>query len=460
MRTNNLIARFGVIVAYAAGFQVLYMSAAAVVGAIVSSRPVPVDLTTRPYYVVIANGKPLLTKSVWTQDAAIVTTEDQPAKLTDKQPVLLGTSLSTESERRKNRIVYEPPLWQALGIVAGRNHVQPWYFIQERDQGEYATGYLVNYSKVSLAPISYMGANGPSATVPARDQKFQFKWVSHSVTTEEGDTLLLGTGHPYWSESTSNGYWIPGTFYLVTPQGLQKVNLASREVSQVLAERDLQSLSGDIAAIYDAQYDSISQRTRANMLLRGTSHIYVLKNYQVAGTFLIPEQLRERTLQVYVDSGSIFYATSDRRGGPAYEPEHVFQCDADGKITKEWDISQPPEQPIDQLSEQLAVCCVCPAPMTIPGIIAFETLASRHSGPEIRQRFGIAFILLLVAGVLCIVAAQYLTPRYIGTTPGSGWLLFIFITGLPGLVAYLMHFRHRVHPVLAPAPMLGTEIFA
>lgn len=462
MRSDPPLARLGVTLSFAIGFQVLYVLGLGLVLTFVVNQQRPADATTFPRSVILADGQPLVSRGRWLGKWSDCHTLDgREVKLKEKQPVIFGVDLNANSARVNRRPGEQSASWSTVGFTVGRSSSQPWYVIHEFD-GRDHTAYFVNYSNATHSVLTYLGTNGESATVPPQDQRFQLMSGAQSVTSEDGLSLLEYDSGPLLEEYARGGVVVYTSIYLLTKGGLDRVDLSTRRVSRVVTANDLESLSPLMTHEFDTRYASLSQVSSSRALLvRGSDTLFQIENDQVLAKYQIPGTLQNQPFSVYtVSADTIFYGTSHGGNSASYAPNQLFQSDPSGRILKEWEIPQPPPSTGTSVGQQLSMAVAMPTPLQIPGAIILEGIYLGTPAREVFNRFPMVNVLVILCGILSALGAWQLAPRFSGAPAERSWLVFVFVTGLPGLIGYLMHFRHRRRPPLEPNARLGTEIFA
>ncbi len=452
MRFDTFLGRLGAVCLLSLGYQVLHITVAIVL-ATMSPQGVKLPPEQQPTTIGISDGRPLL----WHADYGLGSWEfrspdGQPVKVREKQPFASGVHLFTNDEVTVSNFGG----WSTVGFVIDRNYTEPWFFIQET-VGQNVTGYFVAYSSRTRLPTLYLGANGQSATLPSPDQRFQLLRGNWDVVTDEGNVLAS------YSYAVS-GFATAGRISILTKSGLEYVDIKARTVSRVVASDNLSSLGSTRQQEFVHGY--LSQKTLSDddpMLVRSSDTVFQIDHEKIATRYTIPESLRKKWFTAYpVDANTIYYATTlgtERRA--SFNPRNLFECDGSGGIRKTWNVSQPPKEFYSHRNlDYLAIAAIFPTPLHIVGSLVALNPTEGIDRAELIREVWPSFLVVLLCGILSAIGAWQLSPRFSGAPVQWGWLIFVFVFGLPGLVGYLMHFRRRRRPLLEPAAQFGTEVFA
>ncbi|MES2793530.1 MAG: hypothetical protein V4719_28210 [Planctomycetota bacterium] len=458
MRHDTFLGRLGAIGTLSLGYQVLYVAGIIIV-ATLFARENTGDPEKQPWGLVLADGMPLLTRTnPRGSDRIFRSLDGQPKTVQERQTFAMGAQLFT----RGDLVDTQSGKWSKVRLSDSGNFTEPWFFLQEQ-VGDVFTGYFVAYSNATRMPLLYLGANGQSTSVPSPEQRFQLLRGKWNASTEEG--AELSTYIDYNQAITTSG-----RILVFTTTGLECVDLKTRTVSNVVSFSDLSSLAaprqGEFAFGYLSPKPlSVDDRT----LLRGGDSIFEIKQGKVATSYIIPETLRKQYFTAYlVDDGTMYYATTSGKvylapshyGSPP-SPDNLLKCDKAGRVLQQWAIKQPLQEiSLPTNLDFLCITALFPTPLTIVGTLAANNPHSGIDRAELVRRVWPSYLVMFCCGILSVIGAWKLAPRFSGAPVEWGWMVYVFLFGLPGLVGYLMHFRRRRRPLLAPAPQLGTEVFA
>ncbi len=466
MRATTLPGRIGVVLGSSLGFQVLY-----VVGLVCLSllfvRNIPADPTIMPRVLIVADGHPLLTRGLWTgRWSEFTDLEGKPVALAAETPVQLGVHLAARGELAgADRMIQRNYSAAAFGLV---DRAERWYFVQERI-GAQNTGFFAMYLNGQATKISYLGRDGPLNTPPSPDQKFHLvPGGNQSVVGEDGRTVVAANMayRPLVdSENRTAGFQQSGAVYVITTSGLDRVDLRSQTVTRMVEATGLVSINVRLEHtlnLANAQLEQ-SRMPPGSFLLRSRDTVFHVDGGNVKAKFAIPPGLLDTGFAVFFsDASSIAYSTNSDPNAiyGSYVANKLFQCDATGRILKETDIEQPKvDTGTDGILGQLFVSVICPAPIQLPFALVSQSSLTVNSARALAAKYPLGAILPILCGCLAVIGAWKLTPRFCGAPAGWGWLVLVFILGLPGMIGYLLHFRRRIRPVLAPPAKQGTEVF-
>lgn len=456
MRQDTLLGRLGTALSFTAGFQVEYL-----VGLILLSffvvKNVPADPANMPLAIVIADGQPVTRLFSYIDPSNkwdFRTLDGQPIQLREKQRLMWGGTLLV-SEAYPQPLFTRQASWSITGLLLNENQSEPWYFVR-RLEGARQTGYFVAYSNFTRAPVRYLGTQGSSTTMPSPDQQFQLR-SSADILTEQG--VLSGY--------QGGMYPLIGSLSLLTSDGCYRVDLKNQTTKKIISATDLVGMSRLTTMQHELGNFGQSVSPAEPLLVRGPDTIYQFVNDQIIAQYKIPAELIDRGCNVYpVDKNTIYYAaTLGKKIHSMYVPHDLLKCDAAGQTLQTWKIKQPENSAYDntsapQLSNYLLGILLFPAPAEMLFTLGFDSPGPHLTRLDLVRIIWPSLLLLIVCGVLSAIGAWLLAPRFSGAPLEWGWLAFVFVFGLPGLIGYLMHFRHRRRAVLEPAPKLGNEVFA
>ena len=461
MRSDRLLAQFGAVMGCALGFLILYLAAVFIVMAVIETRPRVYKHSDYGFSLMEVKGEILREKWLSNGDPDISTLDGRSVKLPERYEYRPEASLDVLDPKQVDSANRRFPKWGIIGFYVGRRN-SPWFFILERT-GSRLRGYFVHYSKQTLAPLTYLGANGESATPPLPDQQFQLRLPDFIVELErEISSTQVATRSPLSDGVLSRVGMPQGIVYFQSTTGLERVDLNRRNVAKVVADPDLQSSAGHVVYENDKEFgERPANDSRRAVLLRGKTTIVEIPRKGNQTKYIIPESLRGINLGVYpINADSIYFVTSAQGLDGNVRHNKVFQCNAAGQIIKDWDIPQPRRKPENPIWAELGTTTLFPTPLLMGAAYLVNEKFAETPVRELIHKYRLTIVLLLVYGALSSLAAWRLAPRFSGGPAQWGWLVFVFIAGLPGLAGYLMHFRRRIRPVLEPAARLGTEIFA
>lgn len=463
MRQNSRLGAFGTTLSMTFGWQCLYGPCVTILGLILFSN-VSMDSDERPGSIAIVDDRPFVWKYAPGAGWSLWNLDGQPPQGTEPRAVALGATLLSRASQNQvdSSSFLSRESWSMNSFLLGTNFTERWFVIKEK-VGDHDTIYLVSYSNHSRRPIRYIGTKGSSATMPPLEERFQPLDATRSLFNEMG-TNPAGGGHVSMLATAPPIYDTSVKQYLglLSQNGLQSINVDDGSSKQLISSSTLYTLASSTNYEYERGGVIYKRDPEGTALfLRSTDTLYVIRNFEISGEFAIPEALRERDFTaIQVKPKVIYYASSDGDLTSAPYPNELLLCNTDGKILETHKVNQPPYIKNGHPLWYLPVIVICPSPLIIPAI-----LMSPEPEPFLRtsEKLKIlwpAILLLSLCGVASAVGAWKLAPRYSGAPAKWGWLVYVLIFGLPGLVGYLMHYRHKRRPVVEPATLLGTEVFA
>lgn len=470
MRQHSILGQLGTAFSLSAGYLALHVLGILLVSFVLQPFfDTPADQL--PGTFVVSEGQ-LLRMPPWQLNRSYVfeTTDGEPFQMREKQVYSSGAYLEPPANGGRGPLVSSRPPWNLIFFFVVQERAAAWYFVQEQVENE-STAYFVAYSNRTRSPMTYIGANGATETVPAVDQRFKLiarptlEYGVYRAYTDHGEPLAYVPQLTVLDTGSVMGSGVSDYVVLTTRRGVEHVHLQSRQVEQILADENLSSMAP--LAYSEYERGSVRQKTTPNqysMLVRDTDTILHYENTRLMARYQIPDVLRNQPFTaIPVDSNRIFYSTKMKSGKWDYfASAKVQECDAAGKILGvQSELNSRKNLMSSGLQSTLALAVLNPMPLQF--LITLGMLAddAKIDPAGFIQDVWPSGVLLLMSGMLSVLGASRLrlSQRQTGHCMHWTWYVYVFLLGAPGLVGYLMHFRHRHHPTLEPAEKLGTEIF-
>jgi hypothetical protein len=462
MRHDSFPGRLGTVLSLSVGYLCLHFLGILLLSVVVQPF-FRISADQLPPTLIVSDGRPLL-RMPWqsTRSWSFKTLDNETVEMRKRQAFSTGAFMQLPQYEQRdlgdNRLIP----WTMTFFGANQDNTSAWYFVREWVQDR-LTGYFVVYSNQTLEVVAYIGVNGESATMPPPDQRFELVDKGAGVFSDSGSPLSLNLGPATVLNTGSTlGNVVNEYVLLVTRSGLKHVHLKSRRIETVLAAEDL--CSATMEMYWEVDSGSMSQKTegtRYKLLIRSTDTIYYFENERLTAKYRVPDELRSRPFTVFpVDSKTVFYGASlNGESRVVYYSTHILKCDADGAVLEQQEVPHRALNTNIGVLESLSIAGVLPIPLQLLATLGLLGTPPLFDPGTMWRDAWPSIILLACFGLISGFIAARLTFRWRRTRIHWGWLVYTAILGLPGLIGYLLHFRHRYHPPVDPAPQSGTEIF-
>jgi hypothetical protein len=449
------------------------------------------------------------------------TLDGKPLEI-EREDWLGGAGLT---EPRRPPGLFNLPVSWRIRIAAASDLQRPpnsWYLI--RDDHPLGHAYLAGFDDFSRRPIGYIGRRGFRSGTPPRDEWFdvgrhQFGWGSGAVCST---TYLNYGGRAYSYMSAADEQRLPEwLLFVIDGDRVLEIDLRVHSVRSLYESPNLVSIgilseiqppSIDKSAIRESgiraqtaafqtgqlRVDVIAPATGAaservkvenRLAIRTADRIVVLDPPTGAiQEFPLPESWRDQSLSAYgLSDHELLLSHWDR--SPLYVV-HFAWLKSDGQVTREASETLAGYRPQNERTSAMLATLAGPVPIAwyvVTGTVAPLSMVQERRAPTYAA--GLAQIFDIVGPALLIVtlvgcALAWLTwkwQRKYHRPYTAAWCVFVFLAGLPGLLAYwLEHRRVRLDtcgecgakvprdrdacasceaPFAVPPPV-GTEIFA
>ncbi len=385
------------------------------------------------------------------------------------------------------------------GYNDGGQPMTYWYFL--RDAKPPKPGYFIGFDSISNQRVGYIGRNGFRTDPPATEERFPMHRNKGGREGVVASYYGMPDQEPHWPPYSEG----PGRFpswmvYLLTDDGIEEVDLLRRSTRVVLKESGLISaspvyrgLSSPItrdSPAYVAQLkEFLAVRTKDRVLVLDSSG-------KPVSSFVIPGDLGDVTFSFHFlsDTSAILQVSADtlRRLMPEKTAENrLLWIDTAGKSIREKTYSLKGYDFIGrQRFSPWHVSYVTPAPLSLAAVAMVlqpwldvswdeEPTFASALGRSLSEFWPALVVICLFGGLLAWLCCRR-QQRY-GLPWTKTWAAFVFLAGLPGLVAYYVHRRWPAlekcpacnlpaprdreacfvcgHEFPAPAPK-GIEVFA
>ena len=373
----------------------------------------------------------------------------------------------------------------------GQAPVGHWYFIHDgRVDGR---AWFEGFDSLTRQRIGFIGRRGFTAKRPGEDDLFPFDArLRSAIGYARGAAYAMSIGLPYPAPTEERegriSLWMS---YLVSEGRLWEIDLRQRSVRVLLAEADLISAAvAERAVPADVQPQPEPEQ---HLVARSADRLWIVNpDTSAMRQFPLSAELRDDNLEVYEVGDDLLLRVSDSWSSVNRGPRRFVWLDAEGKIVRESGPLRPKEAVRRDKSWRDAVAGVSVVPVPVllgVGVFIIGPMEGLNAGRVTTYREAVAeslsgaWWLIPVVIVLASVAAGgcYRRHRRYGQPAAMAWLVFVFLLGLPGLLAYLVH-RHWPVLEVCPAcrqvvprdrdaclacgqdfpspPAIGTEVFA
>jgi len=343
-----------------------------------------------------------------------------------------------ESKQPAGRLVW------AQRIVGFRDHSSPsnyWYMIH--DETSNGSGYLVGYDSRSKRIIGYIGRAGFRPDEPLADDRFPA-----CVDDRYSHSAAYGT-------EPSTGPAVESLVYFISDGQLIAVDIDSRAVrtiplsSHPIALDDYQEtlvLAKDVPG--DRVVPKQALATALRTAVRTADEIVVL---DAQGNIIrrqpVPKPLREKRFSIYFCEKELVLRTA--MFPATAEPEVLYWVNDKGEITRQTEVRLLGRAVADTPTKVAWNEAVM---MPVPGIMASGTLllapwiqVTLGKSPNYFTAVGQtlsdvwpAFVTLMAVGAI-LALLVYRRHKRINPRGATTWAVFVFLTGVPGILAYWLH---------------------
>ena len=332
-----------------------------------------------------------------------------------------------------------------------------WYFLH--DGTREGRGYFVGYNLQSKLCLGFIGRDGFRPDQPPVEQ-----WFPVDGAKMANYTALL----PYRFDDYRYESGIPsGEVMMISGTRLLEVDLRQRSVKTLMESPDLIALAilntfsegkaaeGDSPGVHHLLRHLVV-RTKDRVIIFGPTE----KQYS---TFPIPEGLRDRSIRLFGLDAATVLLMANRVFPDRSQRDELFWINTSGKVLRRAEVALAGDGRSDA-SEAWTFALASPAPV----VLAFTAtvtdprfLVANHAEPNysaaLARSLAVWWPPLLAMTLLSALLAWYCYRRHrrYYQPASAAWFVFVLLTGVPGLVAYLCH---RRWPVLEKCPACGQVV--
>jgi hypothetical protein len=416
--------------------------------------------------VVRPDGTPLILRNMFGdyQDMTLRALDGSEVPRREDDVWLAGASLAVPRPQRRRF-----PLDAGLRVEGFADRQMPpnlWYFVD--DGARDGRGYFVGYDIKSKLCLGFIGRDGFRPDQPPAEQCFPMdgaKLADGAAFSRSNARNLRYLGYDEGFEPASEfPTWKTD---MISGAQLLEVDLRTRSVTTLMESADLVAVGMlEVLPKTKAGEEEWALLHRQQKLaVRTTDRVLVFDAPgKQRSAHPLPEEFRDRNVMLYeLDAGGAL-VTADRVLRDRSRREDLLWIDASGRVLRRAEVPLAASNVLNDAMEAWKAALIVPA----PAVLAFLATAAMPSdylwqGLEANYSAALARSLaafwpaLLVVTLLSAALAWHCSRRHRRYyQPASGvWFVFVFLTGVPGLVAYLFH---RRWPVLEKCPACGQDV--
>jgi hypothetical protein len=357
-----------------------------------------------------------------------------------------------------------PRQWSGRLSSASDGRPAPTLWMLVRDATDEGLTYLAGYDAVSQLCVGYIGREGFRGETPAQDEQFALgpEALNYYRGAHFAGAGLGGIGRQPDNEGVLKTWLV----FLIDGDRVAEVDLRKRSVRTLMESPDLVSLS----LIYrplagEGAAGSADGKVGGRLAVRLSDRIVIINpTGEDRSTFPLPEALRQaKSMSAYQISDDELLLV--RGGDNPYSRVHELTwLDGQGKVTRERSVKLAGHGPGSDREAATIAVAVVPMPGVITPLLAGPAAWSKLQFEQAKDyrdalaqivRAGWPPYVLLLA--VCAGAAWWVVRRQREHAwPHTGvWCAAVFLTGVPGLVAYLIEHRREAR---AACPACGRVV--
>ena len=444
------------------------------VGTILYSLIVGDEVRDRETIVVNVNGEPYIRTEIGGSydNLRYRTLEGQPVKR--DQVVERPMSYLNEPYRAPG-IFADPITWRerVAGISTAESPAVSWSLL--RDGRRPGNGYFVCYEPKSKQCLGYLSRKGLRNSVPPSDEQFdlgqQVFYYDSNVLVANGGINFGGLGRNYIGSSrrSREGVIDERFAYLCDGNTVREIDLRGREVRTVKEFQDLvgieiTSLVPPTAAQMAVELGE-EPKAENRLLVRTAKQLILYNTFDSTSVeFEIPVGLEHKPFSVNTVGHERLMLHVDRGFWEQGVVVELMTIKPGGEIERQETVRLLSYVPNDSPINSLIPACVAPvllgwvlgmflvAPLSQLQVLKTETY---NQGVQIAWDTAWPGLLLVVVISVALTALVYRWQKKYSRPHTVLWTTFVFLTTLPGFLAYwAMHRRES----MSVCPSCGTEV--
>lgn len=355
-----------------------------------------------------------------------------------------------------------PPdiLWQQVWdrrvttLTVSGNH-ERWFYVIHRPSVD-GLAYFVSYDMQARSPTRYVGRHGTQDAFPTREEMFPIHPVNYGTLS---GTLVV-PGQMWYSSGAQQLSAEQPQLYLLSDSQLWAVDLIRGKISPAFDVGEIRDIASIQTHAVNLGREDMGNPYESSLLLRTQKEIILFDTSETElRRYTIPEEFRTTSFTFHVlgadkaaievvnqaslQAGvSLFLVKSDGTVTARHEQviKHVF-----GNFRPHQDAWKM-AMAVPAGSWALLVTCVM-LPMDYDISV----------GQSIRKHW-LALVIGFSASFFS-VALTMVTLRRRGAPISIGWLVFVFVLGLPGYVGFALHQKWPRRQAIPAPTMTGAEVF-
>jgi hypothetical protein len=348
-------------------------------------------------------------------------------------------------------------------VSDGRMAPTTWRVI--RDATDEGRTYFAGYDGGSMLGVGYMGRGGFRGNIPPAAEQFA---LGPEDLSYFGGAHLAGSGMAgAYRVDDREGSLKSWCVYLIDGERVVEVDLRKRSVRTLMDSPDVISLG----LLYRTVGNSEDDVARGEGKLGGRLAVRLAERIEVINPsgdertlFQLPASLRDaKSLAAYQisDEQLLFIQRDDR---PFGGENRLIWIDQQGKVTQERTMTLAGYSPPSEREQATTVMAVVPVPAVITPVIMgpwplskVQMGQAKDYGEALAQTVRAMWPPYLALLAVCAAAAWWVARRQRKYAwPHTGmWCAAVFLTGVPGLIAYLIEHRREAR---ATCPACGRIV--
>lgn len=414
------------------------------------------------YLVVQTDGTPLISTSPSAYRSESLRTLDG-VEIPDREPVHTSSGLNLLAVPHDTTGMFPLPWEQRIYAFSDdRRPPTYWYFVHDGKLD--GSGYFVGYDSRSKACAGYIGMDGARSEEPPVAE-----WIPL-------DGRLLATRTAFATPSYHWGGYEPyygqgaRTVQMVSGDRVLEVDFRERTVRTLLRNDQILGLVAYDRPLpmppkpKDAKDGEELPRWRSYLAVR-TPESVVLSNFagEIQRSYPLPEELRDKWITFWEirDGLALVDRQLDTREGNHHELSWIK---ATGQIERQREVLLASGATGVPAAAAWFAGATVPAPLVaafVVPIAAGEAELGRHDERSVVKTYtsGLPAAWPALVAVALVSAALagfcYRRQRRYAQPWTAGWMIFVFLCGVPGFLGYLLH---RRWPVLHACPACGAIV--
>jgi len=411
--------------------------------------------------IVTPDGTPIIARAyVETLQRTEYFTLDRKPSAVHEPPQISGAIVADAPALTPTKPMGEPVI---LSYSDARERRTAWYFVAFGNPA--GTADFVGYDVLTNQRVGYIGLAGFQADRLTDKQAIPIRRARMYPVSSFIAPAHNGGQEAYWyvnpqAEQGNIPFWI---CHVVSGDRLLRVDLRERSVRTVLEIPGLFSVSVAQRPRRDgAPKANRPEETEDCLVVRSPDTVTVLDwQDKVEKTYHLPSELSDTWFSFFPAANGKAVATYYDHFRPQRLPlsYNVVEFAADGTVSHSaTHVTDAPIERDDRAVMSFAVPEVI-VPLTftlLAPVLGDNDDSSQSMASALADIIGYIWPAYLSSGILGLVSLA-LYRRHAarsGNAPSIAWMLFVFLFGIPGLLAYLWH---RRWPVRLACPACGTD---